>query len=116
MLSSKSKSKSRKQRLIEQKNESLSGENLTLKIQYNAVQEENQKLKDRLDEKDKQIEQTTGNLKDLATKYGGTGKRNKQVHSQSNGFKDQKTVLRQKNTLIDSLQKQLKRMLFDIIF
>ena len=100
--------RSKKKRIVEQLNENLSGENVSLKIKYNALLDENKRLKDQLNYKDKQLHQTSGNLKDLAKKYGGTGKRNKMVNSQSKGYGHSSSVLRKKNLIIDNLQKQLK--------
>jgi hypothetical protein len=73
-----SKARSRKQRMLEQEhNESLSGENLNLKIKYSAIQDENNKLKDQLQSTERELLRTSGNMKDIASKYAASGKRNK---------------------------------------
>lgn len=77
-------------------------------MQYNVMKDENKRLKEQINDKDKQLCQTSGNSRDLAKKYGGTGKRNKQMNSQSKGFIDSNSVLKQKNIKIWNLQRQLK--------
>ena len=108
------KVRSRKQRMLEQENnESLTGENMSLKIKYSAIQDENNRLKDQLQNTERELHRTSGNMKDIASKYSGSGKRNKkQVNSQSKNNVDQNAALRQKNMIIDGLQKQIEGNLF----
>lgn len=109
------KNRSRKQRIIQKQQNELSGENLTLKAQYSHVKDENRRLKDQLDDKDRQLQQTTLNMKDLAAKFSSSGKRNKPVNSQSKSIMDQSSSLRQKNMIIDSLQQQIEGTIIQII-
>jgi hypothetical protein len=104
------KARSRRQRIVDQEHqESLSGENYNLQMKYGAVQEENNRLKDQLQSSERELQSTSVNIKDIASKYVITSKRNKkQVNTQSKINVDQNALLRQKNMVIDGLQKQIE--------
>jgi predicted RNase H-like nuclease (RuvC/YqgF family) len=109
-VSVNNKTRSRRQRIVDQEHqESLSGENYNLQMKYGAVQEENTRLKDQLQSSERELQNTSGNMKDIASKYVITSKRNKkQVNTQSKINVDQNALLRQKNMVIDGLQKQIE--------
>uniref|UniRef100_A0A7S3JAF5 Uncharacterized protein n=1 Tax=Euplotes harpa TaxID=151035 RepID=A0A7S3JAF5_9SPIT len=119
VLSGNKKSRSLKKR-VNGDDDAIVRESLTLKIQYNALLEENRRLKEQLQTAENEVLQKNRLMKDIVNKKSETNprlvsaKRNKNANSQVKGNSDQNAVLRHKNFVIENLQKQVKDMQKDI--
>lgn len=93
--------------------DNMSAQMLTLKMQYNGLVEENKRLKGQLQLTEDELLKKDRLMKDMAAQRGVSA-RNKNANSQVKNASDPVSTLRQKNVMIESLQKQVKGLQRDI--
>ena len=116
MFSPNENRNSNKRRILSDERESTAnGEFYTLRIQLNAMHEENKKLKEQLQQAETDIESKNKQMREISTKSRrnqprlGTG--NKNQISQIKGLGgDHSSAIRQKNMQIENLIKQNKKL------